>query len=125
MPHNKKALQSQEAQGAEVEYQCNMLVARIGRWRANLQWRPRPKHLNPGVMNYKAPKIARPGLAMLGLGVTFFTLGAAVALGMTWELFPYVETTRVVGELARLRLGGSVCLVGGLLLFLARKLFHH
>ena len=62
---------------------------------------------------------------MLGLALTFFALGAAVALGMTWELFPYVETTRIVGELARLRLGGSVCLVGGLLLFFAHKLFHH
>src|ERR1700759_2683549 len=95
----------------------NRVQARVGRWRASLEWRPlrRPNHSGG---EPPPPQRRWPTLA-LGL-LAVFGLGAAVALGTAWELVPYVETTRVVGELARLKIGGPVCLGLGLLLYLIR-----
>ncbi len=121
MPHNKN-LQTRPPHGPDDDdRRCNVVHARVGRWQANFQWRPLP---NRTAIETKVVGPKRHRLTTVLVLLVFFALGAVVALGMAWDLVPYIETTRVVSELTRLKLGGSLCLIGGLLLFLARKFFH-
>src|ERR1044072_6107362 len=89
----------------------NVLHARVGRWHAYLQWLPLPEQKKgKALIGTEGSPPPRRRRVVFPLLVVSFVLGAIAALGVTWELIPYVEATRVFGELARLKLSGALCL---------------
>ena len=119
-PSTTKSLHVPASLKGDDEPCVNRVQARVGRWKASLEWRP--VHRSNRNSGESPPRPRRRWPLAFGL-LAVFGLGAAIALGTAWELVPYVETTRVVGELARLKLGGPVCLGLGFLLYLIRRLY--
>jgi hypothetical protein len=109
----KEDVQMQLDSKKEIEPPCNEVHARVGRWQADLRWLPYNK------IKEEEPHRGVP-IRFLALALMVFFV---IAIGATWELVPYVESIHVAGELARLELGGPICLVGGVVLLLVRKIF--
>jgi hypothetical protein len=125
MPRTKNDLQvRQPPRGSgDGKPRYNVVHAEVGGWQARFRWPSRPKRQPPPAIEASADKPRRRWAAVLALSIVVFALGVVLALGTAWELVPYVETTRVVGELARFKPGGALCLTGGILLYMVRKFF--
>ena len=109
------------------EDECEVM-AKLGRFRAHLRWRRSPDPEAPPprspTSRTESPKPRWKRLPV-ALGVAAaFVLGSAVATLAAWELVPFVETTRVLGEMVHLRVTAPLAVLGSIVLYMIRRRSH-
>jgi hypothetical protein len=102
----------------------NEVSAKVGEWRLKVEWPHRPKEFRPRDEENEAGPPRRPRRWTFALAAMSFIFGTLLAFAVAFELVPYIETTRVFGELWALKLGGGACVLGGTVLYLIRRLIH-
>lgn len=103
----------------------NEVSANVGGIKFRIQWLPRGGVQSSPLEKNEIQQQGRRFRFSIALGAAgSFVLGASAASAITWELVPYIEAMKVVSELGALKLGGGVCLLGGALLYLVRRIVH-
>jgi hypothetical protein len=103
----------------------NEVSASVGGVKVRILW---PSHCATEIPHFMEDRARRQGWPPLRrpfvIGAMSFVLGALLTAAIVWELEPYIETTRVLGEMAALKVGGGVCVVVGTVLYFLRRLIH-